>query len=469
MALLTQQQVTTFAANAGFSGDALKTIVAIAQAESGEKQPNGVILCDTNAHNPGNAALKDIEDSWGVWQINLLAHHDVTVADATDPTFAAKYAFSIYTKDHNTFIEWGTYTDKSYKNTPAWKNWSGTPAPTISPTSAWSLTDSMEVWPWITRTDGKPAINNPYHSSFESGRGAVQDGVGIAVALDVPVTSLTSGTVMAAEFGADLNPNWNYGGFIVVRSNIPGIGIADVFYRHMDRIDVKKDATVVVGQELGLSGGQTKGGLKPESPQFTTGAHIDVGINPVTLPYSPVGKNQDPTQWLTNLIANGPPARDRLHLIIGNAGGGSPAATTAGNLAQGAVLLSDQLAQGTGAVPGSFLSIEQGLDTALVFVPIDWSTITSGTHWWDYVLPWQWSYAQKTDAANVAKAVEHNAAAGLGRTIFILLGLALILATFFSITTSIGKAADEYTGFSETAGKAVDLAASAAGAAAVAA
>ena len=462
MSLLTQQQVTSYAA-AWFSGDALRTIVAIAQAESGEEQANGTVLCNTQAHNPGKPPI-DIEDSWGIWQINILAHKEVTVAEATDPTFAARYAYKLYADAGKSFGDWGTYTSKAYQKTPAWKNWNsgGGPAPTISPTAAWTTQDSMEVWPWITRTDGKPAINNPYHSTFESGRGAVQDGVGIAVGLDVPVTSLTSGTVMAAEFGQDVAPagqNWNYGGFIIVRSNIPGIGIADVFYRHMDTVEVKKDQTVMVGQRLGLSGGQLKGGYHPESPQYSTGPHIDVGINPVTLPYSSVGKNQDPTQWLQNLISQGPPSRDRLHLIIGNAGGGSPAATAAGNLAQGAVLLSDQLAQGTGAIPGSFLSIEQGLDTALVFVPIDWSTISAGTHWWDYVLPWQWSYAQKTDAANLAKAVEHNAAAGLGRALFIMIGIALILATIFSIASSVSKAAEDYTGVNgEQVTRAVDLA-----------
>lgn len=460
MALLTADQVKGYANAAGFKGGDLRIIVAIAQAESGVEK-NAVMYCDTLAHNPGGPG--DVEDSWGVWQINRDAHPEVSVAQACDPVFAATYAFRLYKAAGNKFTDWGTYTRKEYQDTPYWKS-SAPGLPQIIPSAPWTAQDSAEVWPWLTR-DGKTLnTNNPYHSDYERQRSAVQDGIGIATGLDEVITSLTSGTVMAAAFGQDLAPagaNWNYGGFIIIRSQLPNVGWADVFYRHMDTIEVKKGDSILVGQRIGLSGGQTTGGHHPESTAFSSGAHIDIGENPNTLPFTSIGPNRDPTPWLSNLIKSGPPTRDRLHLIVGGATQGSTAGTAVGVALQQGVLLSDQVAAGTGPVADSFLGIEQRMDEAMAFIPIDWTTATAGTHWWDYALPWQWQKTSNTVQANITTAIVHDVEAFSLRALLVTIGLFIIIGVAFNIITSANKAAENVAlggDAQQTAIKAVNLA-----------
>lgn len=456
MATLTPQQVEGYAKAAGFTGGDLRIIVAIAQAESG---------FDTQAHNPGHAG--DPENSWGIWQINIAAHTQVTVEQATDPTFAAQFSYQLYRAAGNRFADWGTYNTGAYKNTPYWKSGAGITLPPIPVGAAWTAQDSLRVWPWLTKDGVNPVINNPYHSSFEAGRGAVQDGVGLSVALDTTITSLTSGTVMAAAFGqAEAPPgeNWNFGGYIVIKSQIPFLGgAADVFYRHMDTLEVKQGDTVMVGQVLGLSGGQLVGGVNPESSTFTTGPHLDAGINPTSLQFHSPGPNIDPAPWLRNLLVAGPPVRDRLHIIVGGALPG-PVGTVVGNIAQGTVLLADQAVMGTGVIPDSFLGIEQALDNGLTYVPIDWSTASSGLDWKAF-LPWNWKGAADTVQTNLQNAIGHNIGAGLWRFLIGLAGFILIMAFLLNMMKALGDETGA-TGVVQGAGKAAQTAATAAAVAA---
>jgi murein DD-endopeptidase MepM/ murein hydrolase activator NlpD len=419
MATLSIAQATHYAQAAGFTGSGLRTIVAIAQAESG---------LNTNAQHVNSDASHSVDR--GILQINNLWHAEVTDAQAYNPATAFQAGYTI-SRGGTDFTPWTTFRTGAYQQTPAWQ--AGVPTKNVSPTlgvGKWTSQDSLSIWPWITSDGISPNINNPYHSSFEAARGATQDGVGLAVPLDSAVTSLTAGTVMAAAQGQDLAPqgaNWNYGGFIVVRSTLPSIGVADVFYRHMDTINVKKGDIVHVGSNLGLSGGQTSGGVHPESPVFTTGAHLDVGINPATLPYTSIGPNLDPTGWLTNLIANGPPIRDRLGLA-----GSNPVAATA----QKGIVIADQFAGGYGPVADNFTAIEARLDESMQFTPIDWSTLSQGTHWWDYALPWQWGNTVNTITGNLAGAVFHDATALAIRIMFVLLGILLVTAFIAGVVLS---------------------------------
>lgn len=414
MATLSMIQVARYAYAAGFRGQDLRTIVAISQAESG---------FNPQAHNPGGPG--DPENSYGLWQINLVAHHDITAQQAMDPQQAANYAYKLFIHDGG-FTDWSTYTSGAYKQQPSWIMMEGylvfgsaTGGLGGTPFTGWSPQRALEIWPWLTTDGMTPNINNPYHSQFEASRGGVQDGVGISVpTVDTPISSLTAGTVVAAAFGQDLAPpgqNWNYGGFIIVKSTIPGIGICDVFYRHMDTLSVQKNDSVGVGQVLGLSGGQTQGGHHPESPVFSTGPHIDVGINPTTLPFTSIGPNVDPTQWLRSLVANGPSSHDVLATAFLG------------------VRVVDQLVTGTGPVGDSFLAICADIDYGMGFIPIDWSTLGSGTSWWDYILPWQWPYAVSTVAGNLAGALFHDLAAFLFRCLVVLIGLVIIIAWFVAL------------------------------------
>lgn len=93
MARITVGQAIQYARNAGFSGDALVNIVAIAWAESG---------LDTTVVNSIGAT--------GILQILLSAHPDVTSAQAKDPQFSFNYAYQL---------------SNGGRNFCAWQSWSG--------------------------------------------------------------------------------------------------------------------------------------------------------------------------------------------------------------------------------------------------------------------------------------------------------------------------------------------------------
>jgi hypothetical protein len=94
---LSADQIAQVAAAAGFSGGDLTTAVAIAFAESSG---------NPQAHN-GNG-----EDSWGLWQINLVAHPEFSSWDLTDPATNAKAAFILYSSSW--FHPWSTFTSGVY-------------------------------------------------------------------------------------------------------------------------------------------------------------------------------------------------------------------------------------------------------------------------------------------------------------------------------------------------------------------
>ena len=103
MSTLTPDQLSQYAANAGFSGFSKDIIVAIAQAESSG---------NTEAYNSNDP----YGGSWGVLQING-AHFQsgtTTKACALNPQCAFKFAFGL-SKGGTDFSAWGTYTSGSYK------------------------------------------------------------------------------------------------------------------------------------------------------------------------------------------------------------------------------------------------------------------------------------------------------------------------------------------------------------------
>lgn len=99
MSTLTVAQATTYARNAGFSGSALTTIVAIAIAESG-------LQTDIRGHT-------DSRDR-GIVQINSFWHPEVSDACAFDPQCAFQQAYRISQAGTN-FNQWNTFTGGAYK------------------------------------------------------------------------------------------------------------------------------------------------------------------------------------------------------------------------------------------------------------------------------------------------------------------------------------------------------------------
>ena len=104
---LTPKQIAEYAINAGFSAanNSLVLSIAIALAESGG---------NINAHNPGNGR-NDIENSYGLWQINILAHPSYSAARLLTPAYNAQAAYDISSGGSN-WNPWGTYTSGAYRS-----------------------------------------------------------------------------------------------------------------------------------------------------------------------------------------------------------------------------------------------------------------------------------------------------------------------------------------------------------------
>ena len=100
---LSFSDLSTYASNAGFSGDDLNTACAIALAESSGR-PAAVGDLDIT---PGG--------SIGLWQINLKAHPEYTANELTDPQTNANAAFAVYQSAGNSFSPWSTYNSGAYQ------------------------------------------------------------------------------------------------------------------------------------------------------------------------------------------------------------------------------------------------------------------------------------------------------------------------------------------------------------------
>lgn len=102
MAKLSRAQLDQYASAAGFRGQALDTVVAIALAESGGNTQA------TNRNNPGGTVDR------GVLQINSYWHSEVSDAQAFDPASAFKAAYRISNSGRD-FTQWVTYQTGAYK------------------------------------------------------------------------------------------------------------------------------------------------------------------------------------------------------------------------------------------------------------------------------------------------------------------------------------------------------------------
>lgn len=108
MATLSDAQIAGYAGKAGFSGENLKIAVAVAKAESGG---------NPTAHN-----AKPPDDSYGLWQINMLGSlgpdrrkrfNLKANTDLYDPATNARAAYGIFTGSG--WGAWSTYKSGAYK------------------------------------------------------------------------------------------------------------------------------------------------------------------------------------------------------------------------------------------------------------------------------------------------------------------------------------------------------------------
>lgn len=109
MAIKTPAEMATALYVAGFRGEAIPIMIAIAKGESGW---NTDVIADKAAGEVGPGYGE--EYSVGLWQINLLAHPDVDEACAKDMFCAAAAAFKI-SGDGTNFNPWTVYSEGKYR------------------------------------------------------------------------------------------------------------------------------------------------------------------------------------------------------------------------------------------------------------------------------------------------------------------------------------------------------------------
>jgi len=185
MPVLSIQQAAVYARQAGFSGDNLVTILAIAMAESG--------LSSSVVNSIG---------ATGILQIYLKVHPDVSSQQAKDPAFSFRYAWKLSDGGKN-FCPWQSYSsticgvgwDNRWKQyIPQVQQALGTNAgsapstPTFITTAAkklgktYSLAANQTMSDFLGNVDGAFDINNP----FDIDTSSIQDNV-IGVQFTDPV------------------------------------------------------------------------------------------------------------------------------------------------------------------------------------------------------------------------------------------------------------------------------------------
>lgn len=170
-------------------------------------------------------------------------------------------------------------------------------------------------WPWLHQ--GLENVTQHYGQNGETG-------IDMGLPMGTPITSLTNGTVLGHGY-------YGGGGVVSVGSFINNVATS-VYYQHLDTIAPEIDhATTPVhvkaGDLLGYSGGQLSGGTHPSQPKFSSGPHLEVGLNaPYGGMWHPLGKNSDPEPWLRHLDSQNHPDGGALNSLASffqqTAGGG---------------------------------------------------------------------------------------------------------------------------------------------------
>lgn len=258
MAIISVALARQYASQAGFIGNSLDTIVAIAQAESS---------LNTSAQHTNSDGSIDR----GILQINSRYHSEVSDSCAYDATCAFGQGYRISNKGTN-FHPWATYTSGAYLR--------------YMPTGSQGLASGSKGVgnkPWY-----KFPITHPFLTKFSgNGTDTPHYAVDIGAPMDTPFFFLESGTI-------DKESYQPWGGEIFER---PDSGGPEEYVFHLDQINVKPGQHVQAGEVVGLSGGQTSGGSHPTQPRYSTGPHIHFGLftkyvntpdpNNPTIPFGP--------------------------------------------------------------------------------------------------------------------------------------------------------------------------------------
>lgn len=303
MAVLSQAQVSAYAQQAGFRGNALNIAVAIARAESGY---NATI---THLNSDGTT-------DYGLWQINSVHSQYSPTLLLSSPLYNAQAAYAISGGGVN-FTDWTTYKSGEYKQYLT--SSSNIPLP-----SSGTPPVSIGIPEWCKPFMAQPVQWWEQHSNHypTSSEGWAEGGVDwTPTTPGTPITALLSGTIIGAGYFCK-NPSNFFAqspqtcggsvtgyGVVTIRSvnpypNIVSGSLIDIYYQH-----IIIDPSVTLSNKGGV-GQQVAAGqvIGKSNPSF----NIEVGVNigsswgGIWGTNSP-GPHVDPIPFLYTLISRGVP------------------------------------------------------------------------------------------------------------------------------------------------------------------
>lgn len=241
MPVLSAQQARVYASQAGFSGNAVNIIVAIARAESSLNTAAQHINADGSVDR-------------GILQINGRWHPEISDSCAYDAACAFRAGYSLSQNGTN-FSAWATYTGGQYLHFLDSSSIPGAIA---------SHGNGSSAMPWY-----QYPITHGYLPDYDpNSPDTPHFAIDLATPMDTPLSFLESGTIKKADYQA-------WGGEVFLQ---PDKGGPEEYHYHLDRIDVHVGQHVQAGETIGLSGGQTSGGQHPTDPSQSTGPHDHFGL-----------------------------------------------------------------------------------------------------------------------------------------------------------------------------------------------
>ncbi|HUY79887.1 MAG TPA: M23 family metallopeptidase [Ktedonobacterales bacterium] len=249
--------------------------------------------------------------------------------------------------------------------------------------------------------------------------GSGENGIDIGIPYHTPIYALQSGPVVGAGYYG--------GGGVVSVQTAPGISF---YYQHLSDLVVQVGQNVQAGTLIGYSGGQLGYGDHPSSPQYSSGPHIEIGINP---PYGATGiwhsegANVNPLPMLQGLLGS----------LGGTATGAPTGAAQASGYALDACAQQFNCSQYWPIDPRYAYCIGQ-VSSCRAKASITNTATQQATDWTNGVLGGL--------TADITQATGTNSLQDLGyRTLFVVAGLTLALIGLTAFLFSGGKQAEKET------------------------
>lgn len=263
-------QAVQYARDAGFTGNSLTYVVAIAMGES------SLWTHAVNTSDPYGG-------SFGILQINgahfgeTLGGHVVSQATCFDPAISFRFGFAI-SNGGSKFSDWGAYSSGRYTNFIA----------QVQPYTGYGSAGSTP--PTVTGAhfpgyNGQAWYNYPMYSDSDFTGPSGYHNTDVGTPTDTPITAPVAGVITSLGY-------YDWGGQVSwkVDNTAVTLGVPEIFVIHMDAINpnLKVGQHISAGTFLGYSGGQLSNfGLPPlpnglqhhtTSAAHTTGPHLDIGV-----------------------------------------------------------------------------------------------------------------------------------------------------------------------------------------------